>query len=188
MVDNFWDQFLSLIPRVLSHMVSYICPSNLQLDKIFVKLRKYVKFLAIRLRRFCVHFWYRWRRVAKMIHIERFGWILNVFFKSILTVLVWCGVVGFDPYFRFNIAGWLKWSILNTWGGFFKSTLTVLVWCWSVGFDPCFCLNIAGWLKWSILNAWGEFRTYFSNPPLLCWYGVGWSVSTLVFVPISQGG
>jgi len=72
--------------------------------------------------------------VVKMINIERLGWILNVFFKSTLTVLVWCGVVGFDP---------------------------------------CFCSNFALWLKWSILNAWGGFWTYFSNLPLLCWYGVG---------------
>jgi len=32
-----------------------------------------------------------------MIGIERLGWILNVFFKSTLIVLVWCGGIGFDP-------------------------------------------------------------------------------------------
>jgi len=50
----------------------------------------------------------KYRRVAKMINIERLGWISNVFFKSTLTVLVWCGVVGFDPCFCLNNAGWLK--------------------------------------------------------------------------------
>jgi len=46
-----------------------------------------------------------YRRVAETINTERLGWILNVFLKSTLTVLVWRGGVGLDPYFCKNIAG-----------------------------------------------------------------------------------
>jgi len=86
-----------------------------------------------------------------MIHIERLGWILNVFFQihPYCVGMVWGG--RFRPLFlskyrrvakmiHIERLGW----ILNV---FFKSTLTVLVWCGVVGFDPCFCFNIAGRLK-----------------------------------------
>jgi len=49
--------------------------------------------------RFRPLFFLKYRRVAKMINIERLGWILNVFFKSTAIVLVWCRGIGFDPYF-----------------------------------------------------------------------------------------
>jgi len=39
--------------------------------------------------RFQPLFLLKYRRVAKMIDIERLEWILNVFFKSTLIVLVW---------------------------------------------------------------------------------------------------
>jgi len=41
----------------------------------------------------------KYREVAKMINIEPLGWIFNVFFKSTLILLVWCGGIVFDPYF-----------------------------------------------------------------------------------------
>jgi len=80
--------------------------------------------------RFRLLFLFKYRRVAKMINIERLGWILNVFFKSTLIVLVWCGVVGFDSCFCSNIAGWLKWSILNAWGGFWTYFWNTPLLCW----------------------------------------------------------
>jgi len=49
--------------------------------------------------RFRPEFLFKYRRVAKKINFERLWWFLNVFFKSTLTVLVWCGGVGFDPFF-----------------------------------------------------------------------------------------
>jgi len=49
--------------------------------------------------RFRPLFLFKYRRVAKMINIERLGWILNVFFKTTRIVLVWCGGIGFDPFF-----------------------------------------------------------------------------------------
>ena len=49
--------------------------------------------------RFRPLFFLKYRRVAKMINIERLGRIFSAFFKSTHTVFVWCWGNGFDPYF-----------------------------------------------------------------------------------------
>jgi len=49
--------------------------------------------------RFRPLFLLKYRRVAKMINIERLGRIFSAFFKSTPIVLVLCGGIGFDPYF-----------------------------------------------------------------------------------------
>jgi len=86
----------------------------------------------------------KYRRVARMINIELLGSILNVFFKSTLTVLVWCWGGGrFRPLFFLKYRRMAKminilrlvW-ILNV---LFKSTFILLVWCGGIGFDPYLC-------------------------------------------------
>ena len=63
--------------------------------------------------RFRPLFLFKYRRVSKMISIERLGWISNVFFKSTLSALVRGGwiVIHLEP--RQNTLWRLRWPILN---------------------------------------------------------------------------
>jgi len=129
--------------------------------------------------RFRPLFLFKYRVVAKMINIERLGWILNVFFKSTLTVLVWCGVVGFGPCFCSNIAGWLKWSILNAWGGFW-TYFPIHPYCvgmvWGDRFRPLFLFQYRRVAKMINIERLGWILNVFFKSTLSALVRGGWIV------------
>jgi len=96
--------------------------------------------------------------------------------------------IGFDPYFCWNIAGWLKCLILNAWSGFWTYfSYPPLLCCGGDRFPLIYLLKYRRVAKMLNIERWGGFWTYLSNPPLLCWYGVRGFVSDPIFVEMLQG-